>query len=95
MPSDEGKEVPDIIAIPSAVRESEESLEVNKDKDLEKAGKEKSRHEADDQKACQEEGSQQEAGPQLQLSPSGHYFFQTSDGQIIQVLILLTNYCIF
>ncbi|XP_037777176.1 uncharacterized protein LOC119574154 [Penaeus monodon] len=32
------------------------------------------------------EAEEDEAGPQLQLSPSGQYFIQTPDGQIIQVL---------
>lgn len=31
------------------------------------------------------EAEEDEAGPQLQLSPSGQYFIQTPDGQIIQV----------
>ncbi|XP_071532705.1 uncharacterized protein [Panulirus ornatus] len=81
---DDGKEVPGIMAITPREQESEENLEVNKD--LPEDNEDKSRHEDNDQKACQEEGSQQESGPQLQLSPSGHYFFQTPDGQIMQVL---------
>ncbi|XP_042217253.1 uncharacterized protein LOC121862909 [Homarus americanus] len=81
----DGKEVTDIIGISSAVK-SEESSGADEDNNSEKVDDEKNDLTLEEVGTCQEEGSQQEAGPQLQLSSSGHYFIRTPDGQIIQVL---------
>ncbi|ROT80358.1 putative gastrula zinc finger protein XlCGF57.1-like [Penaeus vannamei] len=49
-------------------------------------GLEREGGEGDGDEEDEGEGEEDEAGPQLQLSPSGQYFIQTPDGQIIQVL---------
>ncbi|XP_045606857.2 uncharacterized protein [Procambarus clarkii] len=78
---DDEKDVTDIIAISSVV----EKTETFKDAGLPKVKEEKI-EQSERQETCEEEDNEGEAEPQLQLSPSGHYFFQTPDGQIIQVL---------